>query len=104
VERPNGSAFVRGSDDNRFIEIQVCLQKGVIDQIAFGTYGCAPAIACGSWACEWAAGRPAVQVGELTAHMVLEGLGGLPPHREEHAHLTVQALQAAVSQALQDRS
>jgi NifU-like protein involved in Fe-S cluster formation len=97
---PHGSSWVRGRDETRFVRIQVCLAADRVSEIGFGTYGCAPAIACGSWVCEWAVGRAVAEVYRLTAAAVLEGLGGLPAGRQEHADMTVRALHQAVSMAV----
>jgi NifU-like protein involved in Fe-S cluster formation len=97
---PNGTAWIQSADQGKFIRIQVNVVDGRVTAVAFGTRGCAPAIACGSWVCEWASGRPVPEVLRLTAATVLEALGGLPDHRQEHAILSVRALHEAVSQAV----
>ncbi|HEY4000737.1 MAG TPA: iron-sulfur cluster assembly scaffold protein [Candidatus Xenobia bacterium] len=97
---PDGTAWVRGQDTTRFVRIQVGLREGHVAEASFGTYGCVPAIACGSWVCEWAVGRSMAEVQHLAPTAVLEALGGLPPNRRDHADMTVQALQQAVVNAV----
>ena len=85
---------------SRFMRIQVRLNGSVVAEAGFGTYGCAPAIAAGSYVCEWACGRPASEAINLTATRLLNALGGLPEGRRYCADLAVDALQAALRDAL----
>jgi NifU-like protein involved in Fe-S cluster formation len=99
---PDGVGWVKRSD-SRFMQIQLMLKGDVIDAIAFGTYGCAPSIACGSYVCEWAYGDTWQRAGTLTVEAVLTALGGLPPHRRDSAEMAVEALQQAVASALRNQ-
>jgi nitrogen fixation NifU-like protein len=97
---PDGTAWVHAQDTTRFVRIQVGVKEGHVAEVSFGTYPCVPSIACGSWVCEWAVGRAVAEVQRLTPAVVVEGLGGLPPHRRDHADMAVQALQQAVVNAV----
>jgi NifU-like protein involved in Fe-S cluster formation len=100
---PDGTGWAQNHDRSRFIRIQVNLDEGRVSQIGFSTHGCAPAIACGSWVCEWAFQRPVEAVNRLTSAEVLGALGGLPEHRTDHADLSVRALHEAVAEAMRKK-
>jgi NifU-like protein involved in Fe-S cluster formation len=100
---PDGVGWVKRSD-SRFMQIQVTLRGDGIESLAFGTYGCAPSIACGSYVCAWACGQSIRRARSLTAEAVVAALGGLPPARRDSADMAVEALHQAIDNALHNRS
>jgi len=86
-------------ETSRFMRIQVRMKHGAIHQASFATYGCAPAIAAGSFLCDWSIGRTPDEVRTMTPETLEQALGGLPPARRFCAGLAVEALQQAVLHA-----
>lgn len=80
----------------RFARIEVRVVDGVIEDIAFKTYGCAPAIAACSLLTEWAKGRRATEARLLRPGRLDEMLGGLPERRRFCADLAIEALAGAL--------
>ena len=98
---PCGEGWSGSVESARFMRIQVHLQDGRVAEARFGTYGCAPAIAAGSYLTSWACGRPISEVQTATAQWLEEALGGLPSARRYCAELAVAALRKAISDAIE---
>lgn len=96
-----GEGWAGSRESSRFMRIQVRLDQSSIAAATFGTYGCVPAIACGSYTTEWARGRSTHEALEFTPRQLRKALGGLPEGRRYCADLAVDALHAAVLDALQ---
>ncbi|HEY4002430.1 MAG TPA: iron-sulfur cluster assembly scaffold protein [Candidatus Xenobia bacterium] len=96
LPNPDGEGWAGNTEAHRYMRIQVNLQDGVITNTAFGTYGCAPAIAAGSFVCEWALGKTVAEAQALTSEELTTMLGGLPQARRFCADLAVDALHAAL--------
>ena len=102
LAKVHGTGWVdRG--ENRFMRIQVFLEGNRIAQIAFATYGCAPAIASGSYVCEWVCHKSLQEAHTLTAEAALEAFEGLPEHRRDCAYMAIEALHQAISNAVAAR-
>jgi nitrogen fixation NifU-like protein len=87
------SGSVTGS---RFMRIQLRLQDGSIEDACFGTYGCAPAIAAGSYLCDRIIGQSIERALDYTADQLNTDLGELPPARRFCADLAIDALRDAL--------
>lgn len=96
LTRWNGEGRSGEPRSGQVMRIRVLVEGGVIREIGFGTFGCAAAIACGSWTCQWALGRSLDEARRLDERAILTGLGGLPQRKKFCAGLAVQALQAAL--------
>lgn len=101
LPEPSGEGWSGSVETSRFMRIQVRLNEGRIEDARFGTYGCAPAIAAGSFITEWARGVTVDKARAYTAKALLKDVGGLPKHRLYCADLAVDALHAALDDALQ---
>jgi NifU-like protein involved in Fe-S cluster formation len=97
LPQATGEGWGGSPHSSRYMRIQVAVLDGVVVGATFGTYGCAPAIAAGSYLCDWALGKPIGQVEHLTGEQLTLWLGGLPEARRFCAHLAVDALRAAVA-------
>jgi NifU-like protein involved in Fe-S cluster formation len=97
---PSGEGWSGSFEAGRFMRLQVLLEGGVVREARYQTYGCAPAIAAGSWLTEWVRGRTVGEARALTPAELEAGLGGLPPRRRFCAALAVDALRQALHQAL----
>jgi NifU-like protein len=103
LPNPSGEGWAGSTATSRYMRIQVRLEDGRIRKIGFGTYGCAPAIAAASVLTEWSAGRTVEEARAYTPQRLLRALGGLPEARRYCAALAVEALHAALDDALQPR-
>lgn len=95
----NGEGWAGVPTSSRFMFIQVLLIDDRIIDARFGTYGCVPAIACGSCITEWAKGHSAQEALDYTPRQLRKALGGIPEGRRYCADLAVDALRAAVHDA-----
>lgn len=75
------------------------MQDHTILEARYQTYGCAPAIAAGSFLTEWVRNRPAAEALRLQPEELERMLGGLPPARRFCVALAVEALRKALFQA-----
>ena len=97
----SGEGWSGNVESGRYMRIQVRLADGCVVEAGFGTYGCAPAIAAGSYLTEWVRGRPVEKARTCTSERLLQALGGLPKQRRYCVDLAVKALRTAIDQALQ---
>ena len=97
---PSGEGWSGVLESNRFMRIQVRVEADAVVDATFATYGCAPAIAAGSYLCEWAVGRSVSDIQALTAGQLTAFLGGLPANRRYCADLAVDAFHRALSNAV----
>jgi NifU-like protein involved in Fe-S cluster formation len=96
---PSGVGWGGDPESSRYMRIQVQLDQDHIVEARFATYGCAPAIACGSYLCDRSVGRTSSEAQTFTADDLALALGGLPESRFFCAHLAVDALHAALQNA-----
>jgi len=77
------------------VQIWLKVEEGEITRATFWTYGCGPAIACGSMVTELAQGKMVEKAVEVSAEEVSNGLGGLPGSHLHCAVLAATALREA---------
>lgn len=99
---PTGEGWSGSRESGRLVRIQVRLRDGVVQEARYQTYGCAPAIAAGSFLTEWVQGRTVQEALELGPEELERQLGGLPPQRRFCAALAVDALRQALSSSSQE--
>jgi nitrogen fixation protein NifU and related proteins len=100
LPEPSGEGWAGSVETSRFMWIQLRLEGGRVAEARFGTYGCAPAIAAGSFLTEWVQGRTVEEAFTASARRLCRALGGLPEHRRFCADMAVDALHAALQDAL----
>lgn len=96
---PSGSGLSGCLERSQFMSIQVQIQNDRVAAASFQTFGCAGAIACGSYLTEWMIGRLPSEAVEMSPARLERDLGGLPVSRRFCASLAVDALRAALAQA-----
>lgn len=96
----SGEGWAGAPEARRYMRIQVQVVDDTVVAASFGTYGCAPAIAAGSFICEWATGRSVDEADTMTAEQLEHALGGLPDSRRFCAGLAVDALREALRMAV----
>ena len=97
--RPSGEGWAGSAEAGPFMRFQLMMQDFTILEARYQTYGCAPAIAAGSFLPEWVRGRTAAEALRLEPPELEGLLGGLPAARRHCAALAVRALRQAVFQA-----
>jgi len=81
-----------------FIEFTATIESGIISDIRFQTFGCAPAIATGSLITELLKCRRIDVAERLTAQEVLNELGGLPSDKEYCVDLAINAIKILIEE------
>ena len=102
LDRPSGEGWSGSQQTSRYMRVQVCVDDGHVTEASFATYGCAPAIAAGSFLTDWTLGRTVAEALQTRADWLRQQLGGLPTARAYCADLAVDALHAAVRLATKE--
>jgi nitrogen fixation NifU-like protein len=79
------------------MKMYIKVDKGIITDVKFNTFGCASAIATSSIATEMIKGKPIEEALQLTNKAVVEALDGLPPAKIHCSVLAEEAVKAAVA-------
>jgi nitrogen fixation NifU-like protein len=78
------------------MKIYIKVDKNIITDIKFQTFGCGAAIATSSMITEMAMGKTVDEALKLTRNDVAESLDGLPPVKMHCSNLAADALKAAI--------
>ena len=97
MEDANGIGEVGNPKCGDIMRMYIKVEKNVIVDISFITFGCGAAIATSSMATEMIKGKTIDQALQLTNKAVMEALDGLPPVKIHCSVLAEQAVKAAVS-------
>ena len=98
IEDADGVGEVGNAKCGDIMKIYLKIEKDIIVDVKFETFGCGSAIASSSIATELIKGKPVSEALALTNKAVVEALDGLPPHK---LHCSVLA-EEAIKKALQD--
>lgn len=82
------------------MRLYIKVDKGIITEAKFKTFGCGAAIATSSMVTEMVKGKPLVEALKISNKAVAEALGGLPPIKMHCSVLAEQALRAAIDDYL----
>ena len=82
------------------MKIYLKIEKDVITDVKFKTFGCGAAIATSSMATEMIKGKPVSEALKLTNKAVVEALDGLPPVKVHCSVLAEQAIKHALADYL----
>ncbi len=74
------------------------VEDGRVVAARFLTRGCTSAIACGSLLTVWMQGKTVEELKAITAQIISDELGGLPPATRHGAQLAADALEALLVQ------
>ncbi|MEG0017628.1 MAG: Fe-S cluster assembly scaffold protein NifU [Hydrogenoanaerobacterium sp.] len=93
----NGIGEVGNAKCGDIMKMYIKVEKGIIEDVRFKTYGCGAAIATSSMATEMIKGKSIEDALKLTNQAVVEALEGLPPVKIHCSVLAEQAVRAAIS-------
>jgi len=92
----NGVGTVGNAKCGDIMKMYLKVEKGVIVDVRFKTFGCGAAIATSSMATELVKGKTLKEALQLTNKAVAEALDGLPPVKMHCSLLAEEAIHAAV--------
>ncbi|MBQ7897142.1 MAG: Fe-S cluster assembly scaffold protein NifU [Clostridia bacterium] len=96
IENADGIGEVGNVKCGDIMKIYIKVDKGIITDVKFKTFGCGSAIASSSMATEMIKGKSIEDALELTNKAVVEALDGLPAHKVHCSVLAEEAVKAAV--------
>ena len=91
-----GTGLVGAPACGDLMKLQIKVEKGVITDAKFKTYGCGSAIASSSLVTEWVKGKTLDEAGKITNSRIAEELA-LPPVKIHCSILAEDAIKAAVN-------
>jgi nitrogen fixation NifU-like protein len=100
IEDPSGVGKVGNPICGDIMELFIKVEKGVITDAKFRTFGCGAAIATSSMVTEMVKGKTIDEALKLSNKVVAEALGGLPPVKMHCSVLAEDALKAAIDDYL----
>ncbi len=96
IEDASGVGQVGNAKCGDIMKIFIKVEKGIIVDIKFKTFGCGAAIATSSRATEMVMGKTIDEALKITNKMVTESLGGLPEVKLHCSVLAEEALHEAI--------
>ena len=97
IENADGVGEVGNPKCGDIMKMYLKIDKGVITDVKFKTFGCGAAIATSSMATELIKGKTIEDALKVTNRAVMEALDGLPPVKVHCSVLAEQAVKAALS-------
>ena len=91
-----GTGLVGAPACGDLMKLQIKVEKGIITDAKFKTYGCGSAIASSSLVTEWVKGKTLDEAGKITNSRIAEELA-LPPVKIHCSILAEDAIKAAVN-------
>ncbi|MGI6553709.1 MAG: Fe-S cluster assembly scaffold protein NifU [Bacillota bacterium] len=96
LEGADGVGEVGNAVCGDIMRIYIKVEKDIITDIKFKTFGCGAAIATSSMITEMVKGKTLQEAREITNKKVAEALDGLPPQKMHCSNLAADALQKAI--------
>ena len=96
IEDADGIGEVGNPVCGDIMKIYLKIEKDIISDVKFETFGCGSAIASSSMATELIKGKPISQALQLTNKAVTEALNGLPAHKLHCSVLAEEAIKSAI--------
>ena len=97
IENADGIGEVGNAKCGDIMKMYIKVDKGIITDVKFKTYGCGAAVATSSMATELIKGKPIDDALKLTNKAVVEALDGLPEVKLHCSVLAEQAIKSALS-------
>ncbi|PKM51722.1 MAG: Fe-S cluster assembly scaffold protein NifU [Firmicutes bacterium HGW-Firmicutes-7] len=96
IENADGVGTVGNAKCGDIMRIYLKIEKGIVEDVKFKTFGCGAAIATSSMATELVKGKTVQEALHVTNKAVMEALDGLPKVKVHCSLLAEEALQAAL--------
>ena len=96
IENADGVGEVGNAKCGDIMKIYLKIEKDIIADVKFETFGCGSAIASSSMATELIKGKPLADALELTNKAVAEALDGLPAYKMHCSVLAEEAIKKAI--------
>ena len=97
IEDADGVGEVGNAKCGDIMKMYLKIDKGIISDVKFKTYGCGAAVATSSMATELIKGKPVEDALKLTNAAVVEALDGLPQVKIHCSVLAEQSIKSALS-------
>ena len=97
IEDADGVGEVGNAKCGDIMKMYIKVDKGIITDVKFKTFGCGAAVATSSMATELIKGKPIEDALKLTNKAVVEALDGLPAVKLHCSVLAEQAIKSALS-------
>ena len=97
LENANGIGEVGNAKCGDIMKMYLRIEKGIIVDVKFKTFGCGAAIATSSIATDMIKGKSIDDALKLTNKAVVEALEGLPPVKIHCSVLAEQAVKSAIA-------
>ncbi len=96
IENPDGVGQVGNPTCGDIMKMFIKVEKDIITDIKFQTFGCGAAVATSSIVTEMMIGKTIKEAEKLTNEQVAKELGGLPPIKMHCSNLAASALGEAI--------
>jgi nitrogen fixation NifU-like protein len=96
IENADGIGTVGNPSCGDIMKMYIKVEKEVITDIKFKTFGCGAAIATSSITTDMVKGKTIEEAERLTRNDIADALGGLPPIKMHCSNLATDALRAAI--------
>ncbi|MGN0736447.1 MAG: Fe-S cluster assembly scaffold protein NifU [Anaerovoracaceae bacterium] len=96
MENPDGTGIYGSPVCGDMMQIQIKVEKDVITDAKFKTFGCGSAIASSSMATSMIIGKTVEEALEVTNKQIIDELGGLPPVKVHCSVLADRAIKNAI--------
>ena len=103
IENPDGYGKVGTPSCGDIMEIFIKVDKDIITDVKFRTFGCASAIASSSISTEMIIGKPVEEALKVTNKAVVDALGGLPAVKMHCSVLAEEAIKMAIEDYISKR-
>lgn len=97
IEDADGIGEVGNAKCGDIMKMYIKVDKGIITDVKFKTFGCGAAVATSSIATEMIKGKSIDEALKVTNKAVVEALEGLPPQKLHCSVLAEQAMKSALS-------
>jgi nitrogen fixation protein NifU and related proteins len=96
IENPDGIGKQGNPVCGDVMELAIKVNKDIIEDIKFRTFGCCAAIATSSMVTEMVKGKTIEEAEKISKQAVAEALDGLPPAKMHCSNLAADALRDAI--------
>ncbi|MCK5849195.1 MAG: Fe-S cluster assembly scaffold protein NifU [Caldisericia bacterium] len=98
IKNPDGTGEIGNPKCGDVMHIEIKVEKGIIADVKFQTFGCAAAIASSSMVTEIVKGMTIEEAEKVTNQAVADALEGLPPEKMHCSNLAADALLKAIQE------